>query len=231
MIKAVFFDLYHTLIHYHPPREKVLAIGLSQRGIEAEESELKRAIIAGDEFFYQESARKGLGQRTAVEAHAMWQEYQAIVLRGVGITPNPELVDGLLSDMQRAPFERVLFGDVLPTLAVLDRRGLKLGLISNVDQEINPLLAKLGLSSYFVVVITSKDAGVTKPAPRIFHEALRRADVAAEDTLYVGDQYQLDVLGARGAGLQALLLDREDSYCRVAAEEKIRSLSELEAKV
>jgi len=228
MIKAVFFDLYHTLIHYHPHREEVLALNLSRCGVNAKEVNLKRAIIAGDEFVYKESARKSLGKRTEAEMQALWQEYQAVVLSEAGITPTSELVTGLVADTRQTTFERVLFGDVLPALTTLADQGFKLGLISNVDQDIGPLLDKLGIGSYLEVVLTSKEAGAVKPEPRIFHEAIRRAEVAPADTLYVGDQYQLDVLGARGAGLKALLLDREDNYPEVAAAEKIRGLDELQ---
>lgn len=228
MIKAIFFDLYHTLIHYHPQREGVFALSLARHGISTETGVLKHAIIAGDEFFYQENARKSLGQRTDTETHALWQEYHSIVLKGAGVTPSPELVDGIISDMRQTTFEKVLFSDVMPAFAVLSGCGLNIGLISNVDQDISPLLNKLGLSTYLGVVLTSKDAGVTKPNPHIFHEAIRRIGVDASDTLYVGDQYQIDVLGARGAGLRALLLDREDSYPDIAAVEKIKSLGELE---
>ena len=231
MIKAIFFDLYHTLIHYNPPRDEILALSLSRRGINARVTDLKHAIIAGDEFFYRENARKSLGQRTKTETHALWEDYHVFVLEKAGVVPSPELVTGILTDMKHTTFERVLFSDVLPVLSLLSDRGFKLGLVSNVDQNIMPLLDKLGISQYLGVVLTSKDVGVTKPEPRIFHEAVRRAGVMVADVLYVGDQYEIDVLGARGAGLKALLLDRNDNYREVAVAEKIKSLDELGAKI
>jgi putative hydrolase of the HAD superfamily len=231
MIKAVFFDLYHTLIHYHPPREEVLALNLSRRGIAAEVEWLRHAIVAGDEYYYQENAKKNLTRRTEEETRELWQKYQAVVLREAGIEPYPELVSGLLNDMQRATYERVLFSDVLPTLAGLSGRGLRLGLVSNVDQDITPLLDKLGLRPYLGVVLTSRDVGATKPEPRIFHEAVGRAGVEAASTLYIGDQYQIDVLGARGAGLKALLLDRENNCPEIPAADKIKSLHELDKRI
>ena len=231
MIKAVFFDLYHTLIHYDPPREGVLAQGLARRGINVSPAALRRAIIAGDEYFYRENARKGLSQRTETETREMWARYQAVVLTEAGIAPEPALVAGLLADMQRVSFERVLFADVVPAFDDLSGRGLILGLVSNVDKDIKPLLENLGIGRYLGVVLTSKDAGATKPEPRIFHEAVKRAGVSAADSLYIGDQYEIDVLGARGAGLKALLLDREDYSQEVPAAEKIKSLGELTRRI
>jgi len=183
MIKAIFFDLYHTLIHYHPAREEVLSRSLARRGINARASDLRRAIISGDEYFYRENARKGMSQRNEVETRAMWQEYESVVLKDAGIQPYPELVDALLLDMQKTPFERVLFSDVLPAFEALTGRGLQLGLVSNVDKDIKPLLDSLGLGPYLGVILTSKDAGATKPEPVIFHQAVKRAGVAAAEVL------------------------------------------------
>jgi putative hydrolase of the HAD superfamily len=231
MIKAVFFDLYHTLIHYHPPREEALSQSLARRGINAAPAYLRRAIIAGDEYFYRENARKSMSQRTKAETKAVWQEYEAIVLKNAGIEPAPELIEVILGDMQRIAFERVLFSDVLPAFDALSGRGLALGLVSNVDKDIQPLLEKLGLMSYLKVVLTSRDVGATKPEPRIFTEAVRQAGVGARDSLYVGDQYEIDVLGARRAGLEGLLLDRYGSSPGIPAIEKIKSLEELSGRI
>ncbi len=231
MIKAVFFDLYQTLIHYHPPREEVLSESLARRDIKAPPAELRRPILAGDEFFYRENARKRAGQRTEAETRAMWWQYQTVVLKTAGIEPQPELVASLLADMQRTTFKRVLFADVLPAFKALSGNHLKLGLISNVDKDINPLLDELGLSPYFDVVLTSSEVAATKPEPRIFKEAVKRAGVAAAEAIYVGDQYEIDVMGARGAGLKALLLDRDDYRRDVAAEEKIKTLKELKGRL
>jgi len=231
MIKAVFFDLFHTLIHFHPPREEVLAMSLSRRGINAETGKLKRAVVAGDEYYYRENARKDSGKHTKADAGASWHEWQSIVLREAGIEPRSELVTDLLADIQRTSYEHVLYNDVLPTLASLSNRGLKLGLISNVNQNIGPLVDQLGLSPYLEVVLTSRDLGVTKPEPRIFQEAVRMVGVMATNVIYVGDQYKIDVLGARGAGLKGLLLDREGNYPEIAGTEKIFSLDELENRI
>ena len=231
MIKAVFFDLYHTLIHYYPSREEILSKSLKRRGIEAKPEELRRAIIAGDEYFYRENARKGLSRRNEAETKAMWQHYEATVLKNAGIEPSVELINHVLQDLQQTNFERILFPDVLPALGDLSGSGLPLGLISNVDKDIKPLLDKLGLSAYLKVVLTSRDVGSTKPEPRIFHEAVSRTGVEAPDVLYVGDQYEIDVLGARTAGLQGLLLDRYDSSPDIPEGDKIKSLEEIKGRI
>ena len=107
--------------------------------------------------------------------------------------------------------ERHLWSGVDPrtgeALARLRRRGLLLGVVSNSDGRVEAALAAAGLRDCFDVVIDSRLAGVEKPEPRIFHLALDVLGVAPHDALYVGDVYEIDVVGARRAGMAAALVD------------------------
>lgn len=208
MIKAVFFDLYQTLVRYEPPREEVQAKVLSHFGIEATPESLRRPMAIADEFIYQEHARLPIGKRTDKEKRALYAQYQSTVLKEAGITSSRELISGILSKMQKFKFALVLFDDVLSTLSELKSKKLILGLISNVDHDIAPLCQKLGLTPLLQIVVTSQDTGFNKPHPEIFSEALRQAEVQAQEAMFVGDQYQIDVVGADGAGMQGVLLDR-----------------------
>ena len=66
------------------------------------------------------------------------------------------------------------------------------------------------MSRRFDHVLDSADEGVEKPDPRFFEIALRRSGAAKETTIHVGDLYDIDVVGARSAGLRAVLLDEAD---------------------
>src|SRR6476646_4576460 len=92
------------------------------------------------------------------------------------------------------------------TLARLRRAGLRLGVVSNSDGRVEEALTAAGLRPYFDVVVDSALAGVEKPDPAIFRPALEALDVSAEEALYVGDLYEVDVLGANAAGMPAVLL-------------------------
>lgn len=116
----------------------------------------------------------------------------------------------------------VLFDDVVPSLTSLKKKGLSLGLISNDDRDIRPLCDELGLSALLEVTVTPRDAASAKPAPEIFHAALRQAAVEAREAMYVGDQYRVDIVGAQQAGMKGVLLDRggffSDAECpRISA--------------
>ena len=78
----------------------------------------------------------------------------------------------------------------------------------------------------FEFVIDSGEVGVEKPDPRIFQIALERMGVSAADALYVGDLYEVDVVGARAAGLDVVLLDPSGEHSGRDVK-TVRSVAEL----
>ncbi len=122
-------------------------------------------------------------------------------------------------------WERVPEG-VPETLDRLRAMGLKLVVVSNANGKLRHLFTRLDLARRFDVMLDSAEEGVEKPDPRLFELALERSGARREQAMHVGDLYHVDVEGARGAGLEAVLLDVADLYggfdCR-----RIRSLGEL----
>ena len=105
-------------------------------------------------------------------------------------------------------------------LGRLRAAGLRLGVVSNSDGRVEEALRVAGLSDYFDVVIDSGLVGFEKPDPRIFEAALTALSVRAEESLYVGDLYEVDVVGARAAGIEPVLLATSPGpgqTCRTAA--------------
>ncbi len=111
-------------------------------------------------------------------------------------------------------------------LAKLRALGLRLVVVSNANGQVRNLFDRLGLSKYFDCLIDSFVEGVEKPDPRLFRIALDRSGAQAASTLHVGDLYHVDVIGARAAGLQAVLLDAAGLYPDVDCP-RVRSLGEL----
>ncbi|HKG33217.1 MAG TPA: HAD family hydrolase, partial [Gemmatimonadales bacterium] len=137
----------------------------------------------------------------------------------------PESLDRVRDCLSRMHSERHLWSMLAErsaeSLARLRQAGLKLGVVSNSDGRVEQALAAAGVRHYFDVVIDSTLLGVEKPDPRIFHAALEALGVAPEEALYVGDLYDIDVLGARAAGLDAVLLASHEPVtgldCRVTS--------------
>lgn len=100
-----------------------------------------------------------------------------------------------------------LFDDTAETLAALKQRGLILCVISNFDSRLFGILQGLGIRSHFDSVLISSQVGYAKPAAEIFHSALSRYGLSPQEALHVGDSPETDIVGAKGAGLQGILLD------------------------
>jgi putative hydrolase of the HAD superfamily len=116
--------------------------------------------------------------------------------------------------------------DVVPALERLAATGLTLAIGSNANGIIQRVFERTGLMRYFTVVCDSRLEGVEKPDPRFFEILLKRAGGHPATTLHVGDLYHVDVVGARSAGLQAMLYDPHDLYGGYDVE-RVKSLSDL----
>jgi putative hydrolase of the HAD superfamily len=86
---------------------------------------------------------------------------------------------------------------------------------------------KLGLQPYLNFKVTSAEVGYDKPRPEIFLAALKKAASKPEEALYIGDQYQIDIVGARGVGIKALLIDRNDYFPDITDCPRLHSLTEI----
>jgi putative hydrolase of the HAD superfamily len=227
VIKAVFFDLYNTLVGFDPPKEETEAKILKELGINVTPQALLRPITAADDFIYKEHSRYPIGKRSKEETVELYTEYHGIILKEAGIEPSWELITGILKKWLKADYKMVLFDDVVPTLTQLKERDLVLGLISNVDRDITPLYDGLGLAKWLGVVVTSQEVGFNKPDPQIFRAALRKAKLRPVEALYVGDQPQIDVAGANGAGMLGILIDRLGLFNETPLSPRISSLTQV----
>ncbi len=116
-----------------------------------------------------------------------------------------------------------------PVLAELRRRGFRLGVLSNWDERLRPLLGRLGLAAHFDWLGVSAEWGVHKPDPRLFHRAARALGAAPGELLHVGDSWTEDVAGARAAGALAVWLNRRGEPAPEATGPRVTSLGELPA--
>lgn len=123
------------------------------------------------------------------------------------------------------------YPDVLPALRALAGRGVELGVITNFDSRVVPLLAARGLARWFSSITLSSRVGAVKPAPAIFAAALAAHRATPAEALHVGDSPHEDTAGARAAGLGALLVDRAGRHAAAglpAGAGRIASLAEIE---
>lgn len=229
MTKAVFFDWFNTVAQYYPSREKMHAEAYSEVGIELANEVISRGILIADQFYNDENTRHPIRKRTPQEQMDFYKQYEHVVLKEAGLEISEELILPIMQKLggASARINFILFDDVLPTLEMLKQSHLITGLISNIDRDIIPFCEELGISPYLDIVVTSQEVDSDKPHPPIFLAALRQAGVEASETVYIGDQYNLDIVGARGVGMKAVLIDRYDLFPEITDCPRIKTLGEV----
>jgi len=119
-----------------------------------------------------------------------------------------------------------LFPDTLDVLKTLKDQGYELGIISNFDSRLFPVLRGLGIADFFDTITISSLAHAAKPSARIFEQALEKHAVDPEEALHVGDSERDDVKGAVAVGLTGVLLARGTPR-EASSATTIATLSEL----
>lgn len=158
--------------------------------------------------------------------HGFWWTFHTHLLRETNALDD-SVRDQLVRNTQNsANWDQILTG----TRDALDRirQQYSIAVISNADGKIDAVLRRCGICDCFASVTDSGNVGHEKPHPAIFAAALREMNADPADSLYVGDVYSVDYVGARNAGMQAVLFDVAGAY-RNRAFPRVESLNELEA--
>ncbi len=212
MLKAVVFDVDYTIVRPGPDLgpEGYRALG-------------ERHGLTLDPSRYDDARRAAFAdlKRHPELDHdeEVWILFTQRIIEGMGGTGDTYAA---AFEMERAwmhahHFE--LYDDALPVLAEVRGRGLKVGLLSNTERDLDAFVAHHGLA--VDAVLTSRAHGKTKPHETIFLRMLELLGVAPEEALMVGDTVEDDIEGALAVGMRAVLVDREYRY---PARESLRGL-------
>lgn len=199
---GLLIDALGTLVELLPPAP-VLAARLRERhGIEISPAVAARAFAA-EISFYRAHHVEGADERSlAVLRRCCAEALHAALPQAVRGSLS---VDALLPEMLASLGFRPLPGNA-EALAGLRDRGLRLAVVSNWDVSLAGVLARLGLDRSLDAIVTSAEVGAAKPRPAIFRRALELLELPPAAALHVGDSWELDVEGARAAGLEPVLL-------------------------
>jgi putative hydrolase of the HAD superfamily len=205
-LETVFLDAGGVLVF---PNWERVSDGLAHHGVvvsaatlAAAEPHAKRQLDAGATISTTDDERRG------------WL-YFNLVLTHAGV-PLTEATDAALAELRAYHAAHNLWetvpADVIPSLERLRALGLRLVVVSNANGTLHSAFARLGLADRVDVLFDSFHERVEKPDPRLFEIALERSGARAGTTVHVGDLYHVDVVGARAAGLRAVLLDAANLY-------------------
>ena len=158
--------------------------------------------------------------------HGFWWTFHTYLLQELNALDSG-VRDALIANTQNsANWDQILPGtrDALARL----RRNYAIAVISNADGKIDAVLQRCGIVDCFASITDSGNVGQEKPHPAIFEAALREMKAQPAESLYVGDVYSVDYVGARNAGMQALLFDVAGAY-REREFPRVESLADLES--
>lgn len=203
VLRAVFFDAGNTLLRMN---YAVIAAALAERGVLVTPVQVQRAEWRARARLDDELRRGGV----STEAGSTAGRYLALILEALG-RADSELVAAMAAWRLAYNSPVGIWNTAEPragaALKLVRRAGLTAAVISNSNGSVRSILDTLGLGRYLDFVLDSSEVGVEKPDVRIFRLALARAGVAPSQAVYVGDLYSIDVVGARAAGMDAILLD------------------------
>jgi putative hydrolase of the HAD superfamily len=208
MKKAIFFDLYGTLINIltdeqDPGVYSILSRYLSYRGIRISPKELKKTYFED----VQSQLRKGDETYPEVDVYKVFSNMMHRY--GNRNYPKSAVVDTarLFRSLTMRRFE--VFQGVHEVLTSLVQR-YKLAIISDAQWVFTePEMAILGLTQFFKLRILSSRFGFKKPDVRLFDMAVKRLMAHTEECVYIGDNLQKDLAGAKNAGMTFILFRSE----------------------
>jgi len=205
-IEAVLFDFGGTLYDYRSlarAEQESLAELVRWAGVAAEPPEIAEA--------YRQAMKRVFREYLPRKFYLHRDLYRDALLRMLerfGARASDATLDRYRSGLwQRHARDFALRDGVCETLTELRERGLRLGLVSNIDEDqLSHLLEISGVAPYFDCILSSEAARSCKPDCEIFEQALRRCDASAPNALFVGDTIAQDVAGAKRAGMLSAAL-------------------------
>lgn len=213
--RGIFFDVGNTLLF--PNRSKMLASipSHSHPTLGQWQALERKTKLEFDQ-----------GMQSGRVDHGFWWIFHTYLLAGLG-----EFPDGTVQELVRNTQNSANWDQILPgTREGLERIGKKfrLAVISNADGKIEGILSRCGIADCFESITDSGIVGFEKPRAEIFNAALRSMNVRAKESLYVGDVYSVDYIGATNAGMEAVLFDVAGAY-RERKEPRVESMERLES--
>lgn len=209
--RAVLVDAHGTLIELEPPAPMLQRVLLQRHGI-ALPADVADAGMRAEIAYYRAHMHEGRdpGSVDALRSRCAEELRQSLLAAAPVVAP---AVDRLSASEMTSVLLGALvfkvFDDVIPALESLRALGCAIVVVSNWDASLGQRLAELGLGALLDGVVSSAAFGAAKPSEAIFVEGLRLAGgVAPSEAVHVGDSVEADVVGARAAGVEPVLLVR-----------------------
>jgi putative hydrolase of the HAD superfamily len=214
--RVLFFDVGNTLLF--PDRKRMLR-PLHQRQVFPSEELLYEVERQSKQEF------DSLLETNGSVDHGFWHIYYSRLLKELGL-PDETVCADLVARTRISANWCEIRRDTREILQRL-KQEYRLAVISNADGRIADVLGRCAIADLFETITDSGIVGREKPHPAIFEAALRSLGVPPEESIYIGDVYSVDYLGAKRSGIEAILFDVAGAY-RDRDLPRVESLEELE---
>ena len=229
-IKAVLFDMFDTIMlieknhAFYSPSLKRAHSFLVKNGVNMEFRVFRDAYIKARNALYVKADAK------LEEPHFNCRISNALESLGY-MDVESKVVAGATNEFCEVFMKYVRIDDHAKSSLEKLHGKYKLGIVSNfaIPECVHKLLEKHGLDTFFDVVVVSGAVNKRKPSPKIFQKALKKLGVNAENTVFVGDTVDADVIGAKAAGMKSIFIERrvQEDAKQACPNQTIKSLSEL----
>ena len=228
-IKAILFDLDGTLYHHIPSGGDVFVEYVRSLGLRISEEARIRSEHWTHHYFAHSLEIQADGKLYKGDSRAFWVNFskRRLVALGISLAQAAELAPQVSAYMDESYKPEIYVPqDAYTLLDALRSEGYVLGVVSNREEPYPEDLKKIKMENYFKFSLAGGEINSFKPNSAIFQRALELAGTSAQETMYVGDNYFADVIGARRAKLTPVLYDPislfPDPECAV-----IKSFDEL----
>ncbi len=234
-IKAILFDMFDTLMlieknhAFHNPSLHAIHKYLTENGIQIKFEEFEKAYVTARDSLYAEANPE------LEEPHFNIRIAKALKQLGYNYDPTSPLVIGATNTFCERFMTYVKIDQHTRKVLHQLRHRYELGIVSNfaIPECVYKLLERHGLEKYFDVIIVSGAINKRKPHLDIYKRALQELDATAEETVFVGDTVDADVLGPKAAGMRTIYLERrpQENAQIAGPTQTIKSLDQLVAAV
>lgn len=227
-ITTIFFDLDGTLRYSTPRWIDACAEVAVMLGAPDSTENRRRAERWSLEYFSFQSDRDARSYNGDWEAFWLAYHTRYLVAFGCNQALAANIAPQLYQIMQEVyKREDYVPEDVYETLAALRSAGYRLGVLTNRIGPVGKYLARIGLEAYLDFYFTAGEVGYPKPHPAIFLHALAVAKATPAQSLFVGDNWYADILGALNIGMVAVLVDPHQLFPEATCP-SIYSIGELQ---
>jgi len=224
--KVILFDFYGTLAHINTDEHDIqpwliVAAYLRYRGAKISATELQSMYFN----YVKESLDRSPEPYPDVDVIHIFMD----ILTRLKIEPSEDLASTIAQLYRSLSInEFFLFSETQQVLAALATK-FRLGLVSDSQEVyIIPELGLVNLDNFFETVVISSQYGCRKPDPRLFQQALKEMELTStDDVLYVGDNWERDIVGATNAGIQSVWIQRRNDRAYVCHDQEIPVIPDL----